>query len=350
MDIRTVTIIGANGTMGKNIAGIFASFGQAKVYLVTRSIEKSTVACSDAYNSVKAESIKDNLIPKTYNDLEECISNSDLVFESLSEDINLKLDVYKKIEKYIDENTILATGTSGISIERLSKGFGKYAKNFFGIHMFNPPYNLTLCELITYDDCQEEMAKELEEYLASCLRRTVVRVKDKPAFLGNNIGFFFINEVLKLAEEYKEQGGIDYIDAIFGGFTGRSMSPLVTADFVGLDITKSIIDYVYENTNNEYKDSFLLPSYINNLIEQKFIGNKVNKGLYYDDTDRNIVFVYDIKTEKYRIKNNYQFYFANEIIKFLKNGQYEEAIKFLIEEESSEAIICKKMLICQNKM
>ena len=76
-------------------------------------------------------------------------------------------------------------------------------------------------------------------------------MKDSPAFLGNRIGFQFINEALQYAEKYKFNGGIDYIDAILGPFTGRAMSPLVTANFVGLDVHKAIVDNLYENTRDK---------------------------------------------------------------------------------------------------
>lgn len=93
MDIRTVTVIGANGTMGCNISGIFASFGEAKVYMVCRNIEDAKKAREKAKISVRAEAIGKNLIPRTYEDLEECLAESDLIFESVKEDIEIKKDM-----------------------------------------------------------------------------------------------------------------------------------------------------------------------------------------------------------------------------------------------------------------
>ncbi len=345
LNIKVVTILGANGAMGRNISAIFASFGQAKVFLACRTKEKAIKAVEDAYNSVRAESILPNLIPIDYSEIESAIKESDLIFESLAEDMQLKKDIYQKIRPYIKKDAIIATGTSGLSIEELSKEFEDKALNFFGIHMFNPPYNLTLCELILHNSKQEVLAEEVEQYLTNVLKRTTVKVKDKPAFLGNRIGFFFINEALKLAYENKDEGGIDYIDAVLGCFTGRNMPPLTTADFVGLDISKAIIDYVYENTNDVYKESFKLPEYINKLIEKGNTGKKSKKGLFYKNDDNKLNYVYDIKLNQYRPKNQYQFYFSNEMIKNIRNGKYEEAIKVLLDDESHEAIICKKMIL-----
>ena len=148
MEMKTVTVIGANGTMGCNVAGIFASFGDAKVYMVCRDLEAARKAQIRATMSVKAESIAKNLIPMTYDDLELCISSSDLIFESVFEDINIKMGIYAKIEKYLQPHTIIGTGTSGISINQLSTCFCEKARqNFMGIHMYNPPYSMTLCEV-----------------------------------------------------------------------------------------------------------------------------------------------------------------------------------------------------------
>ena len=240
MNIKTVTVLGANGTMGRNVAAIFASFGHAKVYMVCRNRDKANKAIVQAYKSIRAESIKEKLVPATYDELDQIIPQSDLIFESLTEDFKIKEEMYSKIKSYLKEDVIISTGTSGLSIKKLAESFGDKRKRFFGIHMFNPPYSLTLCELIVHDESQHVLASKLKEYLSNQLDRTVVEVKDKPSFLGNRIGFFFINEALLLAEQYKDEGGIDYIDSILGAFTGRTMAPLTTADFVGLDVTKQI--------------------------------------------------------------------------------------------------------------
>lgn len=345
MNINNVTILGANGAMGRNISAIFASFGQAKVYLACRTKEKAEKAVKDAYKSVRSESILSNLIPITYDEIEKAIKESDLILESLAEDMNLKKEMYRQIKPYLKDNAIIATGTSGLSISELSKEFEDKALNFMGIHMFNPPYNLTLCELILHDEKQEKLASKIEEYLTSILKRTVVKVKDTPAFLGNRIGFFFINEALKLAYENMDEGGIDYIDSILGCFTGRNMAPLTTAEFVGLDVSKAIIDYVKENTHDEFIDSFELPQYVNNLINDGKIGKKAKQGLFYKNTDNKLNYVYDIKLNQYRPQNNYQFYFSNEMIKNIRIGKYEEAIKILLDDESHEAVICKEMIL-----
>ena len=346
MEIKTVTILGANGTMGKNVSAIFASFGKTKVYMVCRDMEKAQKAKEDAYMSVRAETIESLLIPITYEKMEKAISESDLVLELLSENIDTKKRMYQKIKPFLKEDTILASGTSSISIKELSKEFGNNANNFFGIHFFNPPYNMTLCELITHSKEQEQIENYLESYLQENLKRTVVKVKDTPGFLGNRIGFFFINEALKLANENKDKGGIAYIDNILGCFTGRNMPPLLTADFVGLDVSKAIIDYIYNNAKTDaFREYFEIPDFVNKLIEEGKLGKKVGKGLFYQDVENGKNYLYDISSEKYIERENYNFQFSNEMIKNIRIGKYDEAAKILIDDKSKEATICKQMIL-----
>ncbi len=146
--------------------------------------------------------------------------------------------------------------------------------------MFNPPYTLPLCELTPTVYSDTELKEKLKEYLSKKLIRTVVEVKDSPAFLGNRIGFQFINEALQYAEKYKDNGGIDYIDALLGSFTGRTMAPLTTSDFVGLDVHKAIVDNIYENTNDYAHDTFILPDFVQKLVEDGKLGRKSGGGLY----------------------------------------------------------------------
>ena len=149
LKIKTVTVIGANGTVGKEVSGIFASFGDAKVYMVSRNIEKSQKAVDEAALSVKALSIKENLIPKSMEELKECVEESDLVFESVSENLEIKTQIHQEINKYMKDTCIVSSGTSGLSIDKLAESYSENLReNFYGIHFFNPPYNLTLCELI----------------------------------------------------------------------------------------------------------------------------------------------------------------------------------------------------------
>lgn len=349
MNIQTVTVIGANGTMGKNVSGIFASFGNAKVYMVCRTIEAAQKARELAKMTVKAEVIEQNLIPKTYDDLEACIKESDLVFESVMENIEIKKEIYQKLVPFLKPNLIIGSGTSGFSINELSQSFpAAYRPNYMGIHMFNPPYNMTLCELISSDTTDRTLLSEISDYLKKTLLRCVVQVKDAPAFMGNRIGFQFINEALLYAEKYADNGGIDYIDSILGPFTGRNMAPLATSDFVGLDVHKAIVDNIYANTNDYAHETFVMPAFAEKLIAEKKLGRKTGCGLYQmtvNSDGKKTVMVYDIKSGKYRPKEKRVFPFSAGMIAEFKNGNYAQGFACLTDNHSLEAKICLGFLL-----
>lgn len=349
MTINTVTVIGVTGTMGANIAGIFASFGNAKVYCVGRNLEKVKKTLPRIVKSVKADTISDRLVPADFSMLEKCVEESDLVFESSAESLIVKEEIAKKVNSALQPRAISCTGTSGLSINSIASCYDEgLREHFFGVHMFNPPYNLSLCELISTDYSDSVIKNELREYLERILHRTVVEVKDSPAFLGNRIGFQFINEALQYAERYKDNGGIDYIDAILGSFTGRTMAPLTTSDFVGLDVHKAIVDNVYYNTSDYANATFKIPNYVSKLIEEGKLGRKTGSGLYqlikYDNGFKRQT-VYDINTGLYRDVIPYAFPFAVEMKSKISEGDYQQAFAELVNNHSQEAEICLSFLL-----
>ncbi len=341
MEIKEITVIGANGALGVGVSAIFASFGDVKVNMISRSMEKSVIAIEKAGNSVKALKVCGNMKPYTYENLEECLKRSDYVIETIVEDLSEKEKIHEKINKYLRKGAISSSVTSGISINTLANCYSEEnKKNFMGIHFFNPPYSLPLCELIPADVTDKTVLREMKEYLTEVLFRKVIVVEDKPAFLANRIGFQFINQAMQYAEQYKQNGGIDYIDTILGKFTGRNMSPLETADFVGLDVHKAIVDNIYENTNDYAHETFKLPNYVLDLIEDGRYGVKSGEGLYRNQDE-----VYDINTEEYRKKVNYKIDFIDKVIEKFKIGEYEEGLESILSDKSAEAEICSRFLI-----
>ena len=339
MTIKKVTVIGANGTVGSQVAGIFASFGGAQVYLISK--EKSEQAVLKASLSVKAISIESRLIPKTYDDLKNCIEDSDLIFESVSENLSLKKEIHSQIAKFVKKDCLISTGTSGLSIDELACCYEESLReNFFGIHFFNPPYSLTLCELIPCNYVKQDTIKNMKSYLENQLIRDVIIVKNTPAFLANRIGFKFMNEALQYALKYKDKGGIDYIDAILGCYTGRNMPPILTVNFVGLDVHKAIVDNLFSSV---YEEGFVLPEYVNDLIMDGKIGLKAGVGLYKICDDK--ILVYDIQSKQYREKIEYKFDFKEKAIAEFKKAHYFEGFKCIIEDESIESKICMSFLL-----
>lgn len=349
MRFSTVTVIGVTGTMGANIAGIFASFGNARVYCLGRDIEKVKKTIPRIVKSVKADAIARNLIPADFSSLEACVADSDLIFESSKEDMQVKVEIAARVGKAMKPDAISGTGSSGLSITKIAECYPEHLRShFFGIHMFNPPYTLPLCEVTPTKYSDQKLKADLEEYLRGTLRRTVVEVKDSPAFLGNRIGFQFINEALQYAEKYKDNGGIDYIDALLGSFTGRTMAPLTTSDFVGLDVHKAIVDNIYENTNDYAHETFVLPAFTGRLVAEGRLGRKSGGGLYqlvkYENGLRRQT-VYDIGTGLYRDVIPYAFPFAEKMKRRIAEGDYAMAFERLISNRSQEAEICLSFLL-----
>ena len=349
MIAKTITVIGANGTMGTNVSAIFASFGNAKVYMVCRDLEKSKTAALKAGKTVKADSIINNLVPADYTMLADCIKESNLVFESAAENLELKIQLHSQVARNLRKGAVACTGSSGLSITRLAECYSEELRSqFFGVHMFNPPYQLPLCELTASPYSDMEMYAELKTYLSDTLRRTVAESKDLPAFLGNRIGFYVINEALIYAERYQDNGGVDYIDAILGPFTGRAMPPITTADFVGLDVHKAIVDNLYELTNDYVHDKFVMPSYVQHLIDSGMLGRKAGQGLYKlvkNESGEKRLLVWDIKSGQFRDVIKHSFPFAVKMKEYLRNGDYDEAMLELINNHSQEADICLRFLL-----
>lgn len=349
MNINTVTVIGANGAMGSTVGAIFASFGNAKVYMVARDIDKAREGVKKAIHSVKADGIAGNLIPVDYSSLAECVSQSDLIFESTVEDLSIKMDVMKLIVDHLHANTLVCTGSSGLSITKLAELLPEHLRsNCFGAHMFNPPYSMPLCELILTKYSTRALVSDFKSYLTEKLLRMVVEVADSPAFLANRIGFWLINEAMRRAEENKDRGGIDYIDAILGGYTGRSMAPLVTADFVGLDIHKAIVDNLYFNTQDYAHAAFALPAFAQDLIEKGLLGRKSKAGLYkMVTTDEGLkkLAVYDVATGTYREARKYTFPFTEKMVAAFHSGDYLTGFSALVTDRSFEAELCLEFLL-----
>jgi 3-hydroxyacyl-CoA dehydrogenase len=349
LNIKTISVIGANGTMGAAVAGLLAAFGNAKVFLICRKMDAALKAVDTAANSVKADAIRDRLIPKTYEEFGDCISQSDWVFETVAENMDVKTDIYRKISLFRKQDTIVTTGTSGFSINNLSRSLDENSRPyFFGTHFFNPPYNLTLCEVIRSQETNGDIFSEMCKYLKDILFRDVIEVSDTPAFLGNRIGFHFMNKALQYAVRYKKEGGIDYIDAILGPFTGRGMMPIVTVDFVGLDVHKAVVDNIYRNSRDYDNAVFVLPDFVEKLINEGKLGKKTGEGLFKvlrEENESAKTMVYDIDSGEFRPIKKYDLPFAKEMVSHLAVADYDRAFGLLKADMSKEAMICKHFLI-----
>jgi 3-hydroxyacyl-CoA dehydrogenase len=348
-EIKTVTIVGANGSMGAGSAAIVAAFGEAKVHMLARDLGKAEEGIKKAIKSVRTDTIKKRMIPGTYDkDLGKAVAESDWVFELVAESYEVKEPMNKEIAKYRKPGTIVSTVSSGLSIERLSKAFDEDGqKHYFGTHFFNPPYKMILCELVSHKGSDKKVFNQLGKYLEQTLRRAVVYTNDTPAFAGNRIGFQLMNEIAQYAEKYQDKGGIALMDEIMGGFTGRAMGPLATVDFVGLDVHKAIVDNLYEFTKDSAHDTFKLPSYIQKLIDQGKLGAKSGEGLIKrtkTSEGKREKFVYNISTGKYDPYPKFNLDFAKKASKLISNSDYSGAMEVIKSASGFEAELCRYFL------
>ena len=343
MTIKNVAIFGGNGTVGSLIGAIISGFGEAKVILVCRDIEKIDydLFMDRIYKSIKSEIIKDRVSICNYDEIKEKLKTCDWILECVAENYETKNSVFSFINENCSEEAIITSCTSGLSLNVLSKNFSKTKReNFFGTHFFNPPYNMTLCEIIETNQSNAKKVKQFSSYLEEKLLRKVIYSKDKPAFIANRIGFKILNDVLLLSEEYKDYGGIDFIDSLFTGYTGRSMKPLETINFVGLDVHKAIVDNIYNNKTNYFEANMITPNYLNKLISMDNLGLKSGKGLYMGDN-----MVYDVYKDEYREIYNYNHKIISDINDLIKDGHYEEGYSILFSSDTLEMNLVKKVLI-----
>lgn len=345
-EIKTVTILGANGAMGAGSAGVIASFGEAKVHMLARDLGKANEGISKAIKSVRTDTIKDRMIAGTYdNDLAKAVSESDWVFELVAESYEVKEPINKEIAKHRKPGTIVSTVSSGLSIERLAKSFDEDGqKHYFGTHFFNPPYKMILCELVSHKGNDPKIKSDLGAYLENVLRRAVVYTNDTPAFAGNRIGFQLMNEIAQLAERYSDKGGIALMDEIMGGFTGRAMGPLATVDFVGLDVHKAIVDNLYEFTKDAAHETFKLPGYMQKLIDSGNLGAKSGQGLMKRSKTadgKREKFVYNIATGNYDPYPKFDIAFTKQASDRIRSSDYKGAMEIIKSAKGLEAELCR---------
>ncbi len=254
-----VVILGANGTMGAPAGAVFASAG-FEVVMLARDLEKAQTAIGGAQTAARAEAVAERVKHGTYDkDFERTVADADLIFESLAEDLNLKKTFFERVDKCRRPDSIVATGSSGLSIAEMARGRSdSFRQHFLGIHLFNPPQVIVGAEVIPQPATDPKVTNNACEMLAHQLGRKVIVTGDRPAFVGNRVGFKVLNECAELSEEH----GVAFIDYVVGPHTGRAMAPLATIDLVGWDVHKAIVDNVYANTEDEAHASFRLPAFM----------------------------------------------------------------------------------------
>jgi len=342
-NIRKVVIIGANGTMGAGAGGIFAGAGFS-VAMLARERDKAEAGVRAAQNAARAEAVAELMVIGTYDaDLARAVGDADLVFESLAEDLALKRHFFELIDKYRRDSAIVATGSSGLSIAEMVRGRSdSFRRHFLGIHFFNPPNVIVGTEVIPGNETEPAVVKSTVAMLASRLGRKVITTKDRPAFVGNRVGFKVLNEVAQLAAEH----GVEYVDYLIGPHTGRAMAPLATIDLVGWDVHKAIVDNVHRHCEDEAHASFKLPGFMEQGIKQGRLGDKTPElgGFYMKQGNETLAF--DLRTGSHApLKKAAPIEFVEKMKSLNRVGKYTEAMGALRDAKGPEADLCRRVVL-----
>ena len=275
--IDRIVVLGANGTMGYGSAALFTQ-AVSRVTFLARSESKAAEGLAAAIQQVRSSSLASRAETGDYDaDFESAVAQADLIFEALTEDFGIKKQMFDRVEKVRRDDSIVATVTSGLSINDLAEGRSdSFRKHFLGLHLFNPPNVIVGTELIAGRDTDPQVVDFVEAFARVRLGREVIRTNDSPAFAGNRIGFKVLNEVAQLAEQL----GAALVDRIIGPYTGRALTPLATIDLVGWDVHRAIVDNVYENAHDEARETLRLPDYMARLIDQGVLGDKSGAGFF----------------------------------------------------------------------
>ena len=234
------------------------------------------------------------------------ISEVDWIMEVVVERLDIKKQVFEKIEKYRTKGTIISSNTSGIPIKFMSEGRSEdFQKYFCGTHFFNPARYLKLFEIIPGPKTDNDVLSFLNIYAEQFLGKTPVVAKDTPAFIGNRIGVFGIQSLFHIVQSLKLS--VEEVDKLTGPIIGRPKSATFrTVDVVGLDTLAHVANGIYENCpNDEAHDLFKLPNFISTMLKNKWLGSKCGQGFYRKEGKK--ISVLDLKTLKYNEKKKVKF-------------------------------------------
>ncbi len=339
-------MLGANGAMGAGAGAVFAAAGIPTV-LLARTRDKAESGRARIEQMVKSTAITKLITVGDYGaDLEREVAAADLVFEAVAEDLEIKREVFARVDAVRKPDAIVATVSSGLSIAAMAAGRSDgFKKHFLGMHLFNPPNVIVGCELIPHEGTDRAVTEAARELLAGTLGREVVETTDTPAFAGNRVGFKVLNECAQLAEEH----GVAYIDALIGPHTGRAMPPLATIDFVGWDVHQAIVDNLHAHTNDEAHAAFALPTYMKALIAKGHLGNKTKaKGGFFrvDGSSKSGKLVLDPATGDYQPAAPVELPAAVAQIKAaIRNGRYQAAMDVLATADGAGAALMRKVVL-----
>jgi 3-hydroxybutyryl-CoA dehydrogenase len=279
--IKNIAVIGA-GTMGNGIAHVFAQFGY-NVSLIDISEESLARGVATIERNLDRMVSKEKISAddksatlgrlKTYTSTKEGVANVQLVVEAATENVDLKLKIFKELDNLTGDDVILATNTSSISITKIAAVTNRPDK-VIGMHFMNPVPVMKLVEIIRGYSTSDEVTKLIMETSKS-LKKVPVEVNDYPGFVANRILMPMINEAIITLHE--GVAGVEEIDTVMKLGMAHPMGPLQLADFIGLDVCLAIMEVLYEGLGNtKYAPCPLLV----NMVTAGKKGVKSGEGFY----------------------------------------------------------------------
>jgi 3-hydroxybutyryl-CoA dehydrogenase len=290
--MQNVAVIGA-GTMGNGIAHVFAQngFTVSLIDVSQEQLNKALGTISKNLDRQIAKGLLDALAKDavlknitTYVSLEAGMKEADLVVEAATENVDLKLSIFKQMDEHAPEESILATNTSSISITKIASATSRPEK-VIGMHFMNPVPVMKLVEIINGYATTKEVSETISD-LTKQLGKIPCVVNDYPGFIANRILMPMINEAIYSL--YEGVAGVEEIDTVMKLGMAHPMGPLQLADFIGLDVCLSILNVLYDGFGNtKYAPCPLLV----NMVTAKKLGVKTGEGfyVYHSDTKELIV-------------------------------------------------------------
>ncbi|MDA1476355.1 3-hydroxyacyl-CoA dehydrogenase/enoyl-CoA hydratase family protein [Bacillus changyiensis] len=301
--IRKAAVIGS-GVMGSGIAAHLANIGIPVLLLdmvpreLTKEEEKKgrTLHDPDVRNRLTQTAVKKlfkqkpapltskkNISYITTGNMEddfEKIKEADWIIEVVVENLDVKKQVFAKVDQYRKPGSIVSSNTSGISVKQMAEGRSvDFKKHFLGTHFFNPARYLKLLEVIPIDETDPEVLCFMKGFGEDVLGKGVVEAKDTPNFIANRIGTYGL--LVTVQEMLKGGYTIGEVDSITGPLIGRPKSATFrTLDVVGLDTFSHVAKNVYDQVEGEEKKIFRIPEFVEKMLENGWIGSKAKQGFY----------------------------------------------------------------------
>ncbi|MBR9853577.1 MAG: 3-hydroxybutyryl-CoA dehydrogenase [Algicola sp.] len=279
--MEKIAVIGA-GTMGNGIAHVFAQNGynvnlvdisQASldkgIATITKNLDR--MIAKEVVDEAKKEATLANIT--TYTNVKGGVTDTDLVVEAATENLNIKLKIFRDLDEICKPETILATNTSSISITQIGAAT-KRPEKVIGMHFMNPVPIMKLVEIIRGYSTSNEVTETIME-LSKKLGKIPTEVNDYPGFVANRILMPMINESIETL--YNGVAGVKEIDTVMKLGMAHPMGPLQLADFIGLDVCLSILNVMYDGFKNpKYAPCPLLV----NMVMAGKLGVKSGEGFY----------------------------------------------------------------------